>query len=127
MLQSTRLRAARSLAARNRAFFTCARNAIGSGPLAGADPCAPARDASAATATAAMAISNVRSRDMVPPTLTVLGACGEYSRVACSAAERPLLAHEDNRSRQLDHNTPLTRRGLRHNLRSHFRRRRCLP
>src|SRR5262245_36656362 len=89
MLQSTRLRAARSLAARNRAFFTCARNAIGSGPAAGADPCAPARDASAATANAAMASSNVRIFDMVPPAraitpLTVLRACGEYSRTACS-------------------------------------------
>src|SRR5262245_1220155 len=65
MLQSTRLRAARSLAARNRAFFTCARNAIGSGPLAGADPCAPARSASAATANAAMASSNIRIFDIV--------------------------------------------------------------
>src|SRR4029453_13771383 len=67
MLQSTRLRAARSSAARNRAFFTWARNAIGSGPLPGADPCAPARGASAATANAAMAISNVRIFDIVPP------------------------------------------------------------
>ena len=41
MLQSTRLRAARSSAAKNRAFFTCARNAIGSGVLVGAAPCAP--------------------------------------------------------------------------------------
>src|SRR4029450_9986149 len=52
MLQSTRLRAARSSAARNRAFFTWARNAIGSGPLPGADSCPPAPGASASNANA---------------------------------------------------------------------------
>src|ERR1051325_5564331 len=67
MLQSMRLRAARSVPARNRAVFTCARNANGSGPLAGADPCAPARDASAAAANATTASSNIRIFDMVPP------------------------------------------------------------
>src|SRR5947209_16194615 len=40
MLQSARFLAARSFAARSLAFLTCARNAIGSGPGAGAESCA---------------------------------------------------------------------------------------
>src|ERR1700722_2343390 len=109
MLQSTRFLAARSSAARSLALVTCARKAIGSGPLADADSCAPARAAIATMASAAIATKIVRGLNMCPHffgEITALPNHGHSHLLFARTIARLAFAKAIRRN---DRNTEITR------------------